>query len=286
MTWAKDLHRRLFVSLISIVVVIVLIVFSTHPVFRFVLIAFVACLAIVAIWEFVQMAKAKGVHILFPLIAVATFFEVISFYMASVSAVWHLLPFVIFFIALLCFFSFHFQKTKNALVDVSASIFGLLYVVIPLSMILSILYSPSCGYFEDGRWWMAYLLVVTKITDVGAYFGGKILGRKKLAHSISPHKTIEGAVLGFLCAVAASLCFYFFEDSICQGCFQFGLTQAIGLGAVLGIAGQLGDLSESLLKRDANIKDSNILPGLGGVLDAVDSLLFNIPIIYFFLCRT
>lgn len=286
MTWAKDLHRRLFVSLISIAVVIVLIVFSTHSFFRFVLIAFVASLAIVAIWEFVQMAKAKGIRILFPLIAVATFFEVISFYMASISPLWQLMPFVIFFIALLFFFAFHFQKTEDALIDVSASVFGLLYVVVPLSMILSILYSPSCGYFEDGRWWMAYLLIVTKITDVGAYFGGKLLGKKKMAHSISPHKTIEGAVVGFLCAVGASLCFYFFEDNLCKGCFQFGLIQAIGLGAILGIAGQLGDLSESLMKRDANIKDSNILPGLGGVLDAVDSLLFNIPIIYFFLCRT
>ena len=286
MTWAKDLNRRLFVSIISIAPVVVLIVFSIHPLLRLVLLTFVACLAIVAIWEFVQIAKAKGIQILFPLIAVVAFFEVISFYLASISPVWHLLPVVILFIALLLFFAFHFYKTDNALIDVSASIFGLLYVVVPLGMILSILYSPSCGYFQDGRCSMAYLLVVTKITDVGAYFGGKILGRKKLAHSISPQKTIGGAIAGFLCAVVASLCFYFFEDSICEGYFKFGLSQAIGLGAVLGITGQLGDLSESLMKRDAGIKDSNSLPGLGGALDAVDSLLFNIPIIYFFLCRT
>jgi phosphatidate cytidylyltransferase len=133
----------------------------------------------------------------------------------------------------------------------------------------------------DGRWWIAYLLVVTKITDVGAYFAGSLWGRRKLAPAISPKKTIEGAIFGLACAMAASLAFSLLGNY--AGPFRLRTLEWLFLGGLLGAVGQFGDLSESLLKRDANKKDSNALPGVGGVLDLVDSILFNAPIIYIYL---
>ena len=130
---------------------------------------------------------------------------------------------------------------------------------------------------------MAYLLTVTKITDIGAYVAGSLLGKRKLAPHISPNKTIEGAFFGLLCAIGASFAFHLLGGAAPVGTFQLGTLAWLPLGCILGITGQFGDLSESLLKRDANKKDSNTLPGLGGVLDAVDSLLFNAPIIYLYL---
>ena len=146
-----------------------------------------------------------------------------------------------------------------------------------MGMILGILYMSGV----DGRFWVTYLLVVTKITDVGAYFAGNLWGRRKLAPNISPKKTIEGAVFGLVCACGASFLFYVGTDY--GSPFHLGGYEWVFLGLLLGAVGQFGDLSESLLKRDANKKDSNALPGLGGVLDALDSVLFNAPIIYIYL---
>jgi phosphatidate cytidylyltransferase len=94
---------------------------------------------------------------------------------------------------------------------------------------------------------------------------------------------VEGALFGLLCAVLASYGFHYLSLYSGASGFSLGTAEWIFLGLFLGIIGQFGDLSESLLKRDANKKDSNALPGLGGVLDSIDSLLFNAPILYIYL---
>ena len=118
------------------------------------------------------------------------------------------------------------------------------------------------------------MIVVTVMTDVGAYFAGKKFGKKKLAPNLSPGKTIEGAAGGLMLALIASLVMYFINSA------HLSFFMAVLLGILFGIVGQAGDLAESLLKRDAGVKDSNGLPGLGGVLDIVDSLLFTAPLTY------
>jgi phosphatidate cytidylyltransferase len=147
-------------------------------------------------------------------------------------------------------------------------------------MILGIIYGP---HSQDGRIWAAYLLAATKITDIGGYFGGSLWGRRKLAPNISRGKTLEGAIFGLILSVGTSFIFYLLGKSIGALHFSLGSIEWIYLGVIMGCIGQFGDLSESLLKRDANKKDSNTLPGFGGALDAVDSLLFNAPILYFYL---
>ncbi|MBX7067208.1 MAG: phosphatidate cytidylyltransferase [Parachlamydiales bacterium] len=272
-----DLYRRLCVSSITIALVVCLIVFAFHPVFQYFVAGFVALLAGVAIWEYEQFAKAKGGRLIMPALIILSIVEVLSFFLNEELDGFKSLPIIFFFIAFLILFALHFEEKEGAIVDLAVSSFGLLYIAVPMGMILGILYSSGV----DGRWWITYLLVVTKITDVGAYFAGSLWGRRKLAPNISPKKTIEGAVFGLACAILASYLFHLASDY--AGTFHLGMYEWLFLGLILGAVGQFGDLSESLLKRDANKKDSNALPGLGGVLDALDSILFNAPIIFIYL---
>ncbi len=273
----KDLNRRIVVSLFSIAIVIALLVFSFNVWFKYVVVCLIAGLTAIAIWEYEQFAKAKGGRMIFPALVAVTVVEVVSFFLAAQYSMFQSLPLFIFFVGFLILFALHFKEKDGAVVDLAVSSFGLLYIAVPMGMILGILY-----YFgQDGRWWVTYLLVVTKITDVGAYFAGSLWGKRKLAPTISPAKTVEGAIFGLGCAILASFLFYLGSKGTLS--FHLKTGEWFFLGLVLGSIGQFGDLSESLLKRDANKKDSNALPGLGGVLDSIDSLLFNAPILYFYL---
>jgi len=115
------------------------------------------------------------------------------------------------------------------------------------------------------------------LTDTGAYYVGRSFGRRKLAPLISPGKTVEGAIGGFIFAVITGpLCRLVFFPEI-------NLLQSVLLGAAIGIVGQIGDLAESLLKRAAEVKDSGaLLPGHGGMLDRIDSILFCAPVLYYY----
>lgn len=274
----NDLKRRFIVSLASLAIVAAVLFFAVSPPFHYVISFLFAVLGAVAIWEYTQFALAKGGEMDFPVLAGLCFIEIFSFQIKVEGVVLHVLPIFCLFIALLVLFALHLQRKEGAILNLALSCFGLLYIAIPIGMLLGILYFPLFPLGE-GRYWVAYLLIVTKIADVAGYFGGHLLGRRKLAPSISPGKTIEGALSGLLFAVAASFALHYFTNDY----FHLGPIAAIVLGLALGIVGQFGDLAESLLKRDANKKDSNALPGLGGVLDSIDSLLFNVPIIYIYL---
>jgi phosphatidate cytidylyltransferase len=124
---------------------------------------------------------------------------------------------------------------------------------------------------------LSFFFLVLMGADTGAYYVGRALGKHKLAPAISPGKTWEGAVGGIFAALAmATLAhFWFFRE--------LPLKFTLPLAAVMTIAGIFGDLAESALKRGAGAKDAaNILPGHGGILDRLDSLLFNAPLIYYF----
>lgn len=277
----KDLSKRTVVSIISIAAVAFLLVFSDLPWFQFIVAAVVAALTGVAIWEYEQFVKAKGGRMILPALISIGVVQVLSFFVSDHWGKMGLsLPMLIFFVGFLIMIALHFKENDGAVVDLAVSSFGLLYIAVPMGMILGILFAQSG---EDGRWWIAYLLVVTKITDMGAYFGGSLWGKRKLAPTISPGKTVEGAIVGLICAIGASFIFYLISHFSGAIRFHLGVVEALWLGLILGCIGQFGDLSESLLKRDANKKDSNDLPGLGGVLDLIDSLLFNAFILFFYL---
>lgn len=276
----KDLSRRAVAAAISIGGVAALLFFAFHPLLQYAVVAIVAFLTAVAVWEYEKFVKAKGGQMILPVLLLFTFLEVVSFFAAAKYPFLKGVPFAVSFVAFLLLFALHFRDKEGAIVDLAVSSFGLLYIAVPMGMVLGILYSEEG---QDGRWWVAYLIAVTKLSDIGAYFAGSLWGRRKLAPHISPGKTVEGAIFGLLCALFVSFAFHLLSESVGALRFHLGTVEWLYFGLVLGITGQFGDLSESLLKRDANKKDSNIVPGLGGVLDAIDSLLFNAPIVYLYL---
>jgi len=134
-----------------------------------------------------------------------------------------------------------------------------------------------------GRYFVMSLVVVTKFTDIGAYLIGSTLGRHKMIPRISPKKTWEGTAGGIIFAMASSvLALHFMPTTL--GAYGLTMPHAVILGLLLGAAAVVGDLAESLIKREAGVKDSGtILPGHGGALDLVDSLLFTAPLLYVYL---
>ena len=272
----SDLYKRMIVASILALVVICLIVFAFHPIFQFFVAGIVAIMAGVAVWEYEQFVKAKGGKMTTPVLIVLSMAEVIAFFLYANDNGLRSLPVAVFFGSFLILFAMHFREKEGAIVNLAVSSFGLFYIAVPIGMVLGILYADHV----DGRWWIAYLLVITKITDVGAYFAGSLWGKHKLAPHISPKKTIEGAVAGLICAVVASFLFYVLSDF---AGFRMNEYSWFFLGIILGVVGQFGDLSESLLKRDAQKKDSNVIPGIGGILDSIDSVIFNAIIIFVYL---
>jgi phosphatidate cytidylyltransferase len=267
-----DLRRRLAVSCLSLAVLAFFIVYSQLYIVNFLLAGLVAVLVAVGVWEYLQLAKATGLEPAFALpIGVSVAF-VITFYLSTLWPFLSPVPVIVLILGAVLFFLFHFQKMPHAISHIAIEFFGVCYVAVPLSFILKII-----NYPVQGQWWIVYLIVVTKITDVAAYFAGRLAGKHYLAPVLSPKKTVEGAVAGFVFAVAASFAFYKFSP------LKLSLVDALWMGLAIGILAQIGDLAESLLKRDADVKDSNTLPGLGGVLDMVDSLLLTTPIVYFYL---
>jgi len=133
-----------------------------------------------------------------------------------------------------------------------------------------------------GRMLVLYLVLVVKSSDVGAYFAGKQFGRRKLFPRLSPKKTWEGLFGGLLLSLSASIGFCLATGgSLGDGDLRFGMHDAVTMGLALPVAGVLGDLFESLVKRAANVKDSgSAIPGMGGILDVLDSLLFGAPVLY------
>ena len=138
---------------------------------------------------------------------------------------------------------------------------------------------------EDGRNWVFYALFCTFGSDTAAFFIGSAIGRHKLAPSISPGKTWEGAIGGLLGAVGVS--FLFLLPTPVTLTSQLNWWQAIVLGLLVSIFGQVGDLVESLLKRNAGAKDSGtLIPGHGGILDRMDSIVFAVVVVYYWIICT
>ena len=167
---------------------------------------------------------------------------------------------------------FFHKDNSQALVGISLTLFGVLYISWFLSFLIKI------RFLEGGLLWVAYLLAVTKAGDIGAYTVGTLFGRHSLIPHISPKKSVEGTFGGLLGSLIVSFSLRHFLP------LHFELFHVLVLGLLIGAVGQIGDLSESLMKRFCNAKDSGtLLPGMGGVLDAVDSILFTAPIFYFHL---
>lgn len=162
------------------------------------------------------------------------------------------------------------RQHSGAIISISTTIFGIIYVSWSFSFLIKI------RYLDGGLGLLASLLLITKTCDIGAYLIGSRFGKHSLVPNISPHKTVEGALGGIIFSLLSALAYKPF--------LKLDYLQLIILGIGISILAQLGDLSESLIKRDCQVKDSGrIFPGMGGVLDQIDSLIFTAPVFYFYI---
>lgn len=161
---------------------------------------------------------------------------------------------------------------------VSATLFGIFYVGLTFSCMFPLRFSGLGSLFANGRQILFFLLAVICVGDIFAYLTGRAFGHRLIFARISPKKTVEGALGGLAASMIAGSAYarVFWRTTDWK--------TVILLAGCIAVAGQVGDLVESALKRSANLKDSGaILPGHGGLLDRVDSLLLGAPLLWFFL---
>jgi len=225
---------------------------------------------VLGLYEFFSMLEHKGINIYkyfgIGMGAIIPFSVIFRF---ELTKRWELL-FIVSALLFLILMQFRRRDNSGIIVGISTTIFGILYVSWFFSFLIKIRFLPN------GIGLLGMILLITKLGDIGAYLVGSRFGKTPLIPRISPNKSVEGAVGGLLFSIFGAL--------LSKAFLNFTYPHLLLLGFSFGLLGQLGDLSESLMKRDCQVKDSgSIFPGLGGVLDTIDSLLFTAPVFYFYM---
>ncbi|MCX5697375.1 MAG: phosphatidate cytidylyltransferase [Candidatus Omnitrophica bacterium] len=229
-----------------------------------------AAFIVLGLYEFFTMLEYKGLSIYkYVGLGLGALIPLSIIYRFEPTKGWELL-FLILALVFLIMMQFTRRQNSGAIVGISTTIFGILYISWFMSFLIKI------RYLQGGIGLLSAVLLITKFGDIGAYLVGTRLGKTPLIPRISPKKTVEGALGGLLFSVLAALA--------CRWFVNLAFSHLFFIGIALAVLGQLGDLSESMMKRDCGIKDSgNIFPGLGGVLDSIDSLIFTAPAFYFYM---
>jgi len=263
----KELFTRILVAIVGIPIVLASIIFG-----RFYFVAFVTLVALIGLYELFQMVKRQGItpHQFLGYIGLASI-TILIFYQKT-----DLILVTLLFVALISLGLEMFRLGEKPILNVAATLFGLIYIGLAFGSLIGVRESQIfSGYNAVGHLVIA-LFIGVWICDTIAYFFGTRFGKHRLYEQVSPKKSVEGAVAGFI----GVLLFYFI---VLQSKYlpEMSVQMAIILALVVGIFGQIGDLVESWLKRTIQIKDSSaIIPGHGGVLDRFDSMLFVAPLTY------
>ena len=281
----SELTKRIIVAIIGIPVLFTVTYLGVIP--------FTIAIAIVsslALYEFYNIAEKKGYPTfkvfgillgLIPFVSILAVHIFEDFYggMATLSFMFGLIisfiPLVVTVTLLLVLFS----KQQNAIASIGTMFTGIFYISCSLSALVLIRYSTlnwqeTTGY-ENSGFFVIVMFCSIWICDTAAYFIGRKFGKHKLMERVSPKKSVEGAIAGFIAATV------FFPIALYFLLPKFNIIYSLILGLTVGIFGQIGDLIESKIKRDADVKDSsNLIPGHGGVLDRFDSIIFVSPIIF------
>jgi phosphatidate cytidylyltransferase len=241
---------------------------------------------VLALWEFYRLMEAKGVNPSKRLgVAAALVLSTITWWWGPDGG--HSLGlFLAAFMVAIALRELFRPEQAFPIYDIATTAFGVLYVGWLMLHLLLVRQLPREAGLPDaaGSAFLLYAFLLAWACDTGAYFVGLRFGRHRLAPRVSPNKSVEGALGGFLATLSAAFLgrAWFVKDGL--GIPYLTAPQTLSLGVLAGVAAQLGDLVESLLKRDARIKDtSDTIPGHGGVLDRFDSLLFCGPVLYYFL---
>lgn len=264
-----NLTRRVWSSILILALAALITFWFPNWVFALLASGFIG----LGLYEYFNIVQKKGIFVYkYFGITIGMLVPVIVYLQMGTEGYFTLEPFLII---IACLFIFVLQFTRRdiseALSSISVTMFGLLYIAWLFSFFVKL------KFLTDGALLVSFLIVVTKMGDIGAYFAGNLFGVHSLIARISPNKTIEGTMGGLTFSIASAMLSKAYLPK-----FTYGHLFALGL--LLGILAQVGDLAESLLKRDCGVKDSaSSFSGFGGVLDILDSLIFTAPIFYFYI---
>ena len=258
--------KRVIVSIIAIPVILAATFLGGYYFFSFVVI-----ISLISFYEFGLLAKHKGAELnLFPggvAIVVLLFNQLIGFVDFIVVILLSSLSLLVFEL---------FRNRGSAVLNLGVTFLGVFYIGVFSASIIALreFYPDNNVEYVKGAFLLISILAAIWIGDSAAYYGGTAFGRHKLFPRVSPKKSWEGAIAGFLFAVLTMIVFKLAVLDF------LSWTSAIGIGIIIGLFGQIGDLIESLFKRDSGVKDSSgIIPGHGGIFDRFDSLIFSAPFI-------
>lgn len=271
----SELAKRVLVAVIALPLFLVVIYLGD------IYFAITICaIASVALWEFYRLAEKKGYAVSKELGLVLGVLIIAVAYATHISSL-PTMKIVIVICFLLILFSFLvslFSKNKNMLANMGMMLTGVIYVSVPFAMLVFMRLSN-----ESGLVLIYTIFIAIWSCDTMAYFIGRKFGKRPLMKSVSPNKTIAGAIGGLFGAVAGAVVFVTIVSWSFNSMTTSILANTIVVGLICGIFGQLGDLIESKLKRDANVKDSShLIPGHGGMLDRFDSVIFAVPFVMIF----
>ncbi|MEW6653320.1 MAG: phosphatidate cytidylyltransferase [Bacteroidota bacterium] len=266
----NNLLSRVLVALVAIPLIIALSLIGKIPFLIFVLV-----IGLISFYEFSGMLKNKNSY-------ANRIIGSISVLLIILNEYYHFLDYHVFFIIIILalLLTELFRNKSSAINNLGSTLLGIFYIGFFAASILNVreFYSDSALTYSQGGYLILSILISIWLCDSAAYFIGSAYGLHKLMPRVSPKKSWEGAIAGFIFAVislaaAKSLVLDFLS-----------MFDVIVIGIIVGVFGQIGDLVESLIKRDANVKDSSaIIPGHGGIFDRFDSLLFTAPIVYLYL---
>jgi phosphatidate cytidylyltransferase len=249
----------------------------------------IAGIGLLGLWEYYEMLDRRGVPnfkltaMITAVVFMAGSFFTFRSYGPDKSYDFEIAVMVMFLLVVFGRQMFRRTRDQNPLETMAYTLFGLLYVVWLFNFLTKIVYLVPRGVEGEttGQYYVLYLLLVTKFSDMGAYLTGSLIGRHKLVPHISPHKSWEGLGGAVLFSTAGSFGLWYLIPGRLS---VFSMTDVAVLGVILGLAAVIGDLAESIVKRSTAAKDSGaMLPGIGGVLDLIDSVLFTAPIMFFYM---
>jgi phosphatidate cytidylyltransferase len=262
--------KRIITGLVALPFLIYLIAKGGLPFFVLVLIA-----ALLALWEYLKIVYAVPARPVLSLLSGLAMIMAVLILWAAFRARFDLIILILAADVILAgvIATAEYSRDKAILDAVVKQVTGLLYVPVLLAHILLL---RNGG---DGMIWVFLLICLVFSNDIGAFYTGTFLGRHKLCPSVSPGKTIEGSLGGLTACFIVGIAFrLFLLPGLAWGWFLVSILS-------IAVAGPVGDLFESIIKRSGNIKDSgSILPGHGGLLDRIDALLFASPVAY--MCKT
>ncbi len=275
-----------FASTLTLWSVALLIIFSGYELAFF---ALIAAFGLLTLWEFYGMLDHKGLPN-FKITAMVSGAIMLcgSFYYFSTvgpaqSYDFEMAVLLGFLLTVFTRQMFESLRDDAPLRTMAYTLFGLLYVVWLFNFITKIVFvvPRSTTGAVTGQFYVLYLIAITKFSDMGAYLTGSLIGRHQMIPHISPKKTWEGFGGALVFSLLASWGLFKLMPNQLS---VLNWTHATALGLLLGFAAVIGDLAESIIKRSTGVKDSgNFLPGIGGALDLVDSLLFTAPLLFFYL---